>query len=245
MPARPICFVISPIGKDGSEIRARSDKVLKHIITPVADECGYDVIRADNISEPGMITTQIVNHILNDHMVVADLTDHNANVFYELAVRHAVRKPYVQIIQTGQIIPFDVAGMRTISVDHTDLDSVADAKIAIKDQMLATTATEANMESPISVAIDLEGLRRSGDPAKLQLADVLNALSELKALIDKKLPDRLETNLTRSSFEAWRRANVTNPRDPNAMNAFQEAILEILKRQQSTDSGDDSEPVIK
>jgi len=58
MPESPICFVIAPIGKAGSEIRARSDKILKHVITPVATECGYDVIRADKISEAGMITTK-------------------------------------------------------------------------------------------------------------------------------------------------------------------------------------------
>jgi hypothetical protein len=70
MPDRPICFVIAPIGKDATETRLRSDKVLKHIIGPVAEECGYEAIRADKISEPGMITTQVINHILNDAMVV-------------------------------------------------------------------------------------------------------------------------------------------------------------------------------
>jgi hypothetical protein len=189
MADNKICFVISPIGKEGTDIRLRSDQVMKHIIVPVAEECGYDeVIRADKISAPGMITTQVINHILNDAMVVADLTDHNANVFYELAVRHAVRKPLVQIIQTGQPIPFDVAGMRTIDFDHTDLDSVANAKAEIKKQMESTSARVATLESPISVAIDLETLRRSDDPAKRQLADILNALSELKALIDTRLP---------------------------------------------------------
>src|SRR4030088_3189951 len=105
MAERPICLVLAPIGKEGSDLRTRSDKVLKHIIGPVAEECGYEAVRADKISEPGMITTQVINHILNDPMVVGDLTGHNANVFYELAVRHAIRKPYVQIIQKGETIP--------------------------------------------------------------------------------------------------------------------------------------------
>jgi hypothetical protein len=164
MPDRPICFVIAPIGKEASETRVRSDRILKHIITPVAEECGYDAIRADKISEAGMITTQVINRILNDPMVVADLTGHNANVFYELAVRHAVRKPYVQLIQKGETIPFDVAGMRTIDVDHTDLDSVSTAKEELKKQMISTAAPGARLESPISVAIDFDRLHRSDDP---------------------------------------------------------------------------------
>jgi hypothetical protein len=147
MAERPICFVISPIGKEGSEARGRADKVLKHVITPVADECGYEAIRADKISEPGMITTQVINHILNDPLVVADLTGHNANVFYELAVRHATRKPYLQIIQKGEPIPSDVAGMRTIDLDHTDLESVAIAKEEIERQIISTAVRGGNWES--------------------------------------------------------------------------------------------------
>jgi hypothetical protein len=190
---RPICFVIAPIGKDGSEIRARSDRILKYVISPVAEECGYTAIRADNISEPGMITTQVINHILNDPMVVADLTDENANVFYELAVRHAIRKPFVQIIEKGQRIPFDVAGLRTIEIDHRDLESVSNAKDEMKRQILA--AGTSAIESPISVAVDFDRLRRSGDPAERQLADVLEALNDLKATVETRLPARILPSL--------------------------------------------------
>jgi len=43
------CFVISPIGKEESETRKRSDSVLRHIIKPAAEECGYTAVRADEI----------------------------------------------------------------------------------------------------------------------------------------------------------------------------------------------------
>jgi hypothetical protein len=76
-----------------------------HIIHPVAKECGYLAIRADEISEPGIITSQVIQHLLDDHLVIADLTGHNANVFYELAIRHAIRKPVLQLIQKGEQIP--------------------------------------------------------------------------------------------------------------------------------------------
>jgi len=57
--AQNTCFVIAPIGEESSEIRRRSDQILTHIIEPVAKECGYEeVIRADRISAPGMITGQ-------------------------------------------------------------------------------------------------------------------------------------------------------------------------------------------
>lgn len=96
-----------------------------------------------------------------DPMVVADLTGKNPNVFYELAIRHALRRPYVQVIQKGERIPFDVAGVRTIEVDHRDVDSVGAARLEIERQRQATTANGAEVESPISVAVDLDRLRKS------------------------------------------------------------------------------------
>jgi hypothetical protein len=169
MPER-ICFVIAPIGDPETEIRKRSDQVLKHIIRPVVEAKGYKAKRADEIAEPGMITGQVIQHIINDPLVVADLTDRNPNVFYELALRHALRKPLVQIIQKDQIIPFDVAGMRTILVDHRDLDSVAEAKIEMAKQVEAIEKPDAKIESPISVAVDLQSLRQSDNRSNVRWA---------------------------------------------------------------------------
>ena len=53
-----ICFVISPIGSEGTEIRDRADQVLRHLIEPAVKLYGYQAIRADAISTPGMITSQ-------------------------------------------------------------------------------------------------------------------------------------------------------------------------------------------
>ena len=47
-------------------------------------------------------------------LVVADLTDHNPNVFYELAIRHALQLPLVQLIDSAQDLPFDIKAMRTV-----------------------------------------------------------------------------------------------------------------------------------
>jgi hypothetical protein len=127
------CFVISPIGEEQSEIRNRANQVLRHIITPCVQELGYDdPIRADRIAIPGVITSQVVEHILNDDLVIADLTGHNANVFYELSIRHIIRKPLVQIIDIKDRIPFDIATSRTIPFDYKDLDSVAHCKDELK-----------------------------------------------------------------------------------------------------------------
>ena len=88
-PEKKTCFVISPIGEPESDTRKRADKILKYVIDPSVERRGYKAVRADHISEPGMITSQVIQHIVDDDLVIADLTDRNPNVFYELALRHA------------------------------------------------------------------------------------------------------------------------------------------------------------
>jgi len=174
------CFVIAPIGDLGTEIRKRSDQVLKHIIRPAVEAKGYKAIRADEIAEPGIITTQVIQHIIDDPLVIADLSGRNPNVFYELALRHALRKPLVQIIQEGEDIPFDVHGMRTIDVNHQDLDSAANAKIEIERQIEAVEQPGAKIESPISMTVDLQSLRQSDNPEQRTLADIVSGMAEMR-----------------------------------------------------------------
>lgn len=181
--AEKACFIIAPIGEAESETRKRSDQVLKHVISPAAVECGYTATRADQISEPGIITSQVIQHIVDDPLVIADLTERNPNVFYELAIRHAIRKPLVQLIKKGEQIPFDVAGTRTIHVDHHDLDSVEDAKKEIVAQIKSLEADSSKLETPISVSLDLQLLRQSDNPEQRSLADVLSVISELRTSI--------------------------------------------------------------
>ena len=177
------CFVIAPIGEEGSEVRERSDKVLEHIIKPTVEECGYESLRADEISEPGIITSQIIQHLIDDDLVIADLTGRNPNVYYELAVRHVVKKSIVQLIQSGESIPFDVAGTRTIHVDHCDLDSVASCKQELVKQIHSVEKDPNKVDTPISVAIDLEFLRKSENPLEKSNAEIISMLQGIRSEI--------------------------------------------------------------
>ena len=181
------CFVIMPIGEDSSDTRRRSDQVLKHIIKPAAESCGYAAIRADEIDKPGLITSQVIQRVIDDPLVIADLTETNPNVFYELAIRHAIKKPLVQIIEKGQRIPFDVAGTRTVHVDHKDLDSVSSAKDEIVRQIKQLEADPNDLETPISISRDLQILKQSDNPKDRGIADLLTVISEMRAEQSKVL----------------------------------------------------------
>lgn len=179
------CFVICPIGEEASETRKRSDQVLRHIVKPAAEACGYAANRADEIDKPGLITSQVIQRVVSDPLVIADLTEMNPNVFYELAVRHAIRKPLVQIIEKNQRIPFDVAATRTIHVDHKDLDSVDSAKKEIIAQIKSLEKNPEEIETPISVSIELQNLRQSDNPEDRNFAEILAELSEMRVQLSK------------------------------------------------------------
>ena len=204
MTFEKICFVIAPIGGPDSETRKRSDQVLKHVIRPAAESCGYKAVRADEIDKPGLITSQVIQHVVSAPLVVADLTGVNPNVFYELAIRHALRKPLVQLIQKGDPIPFDVAATRTIYIDHKDLDSAESARNQIIDQIRVLENDPLGIETPISVSLDLQILRQSATPEARVLADLVNAVVDMKASLSK-LELRIGTNDQQGVFSEMKR----------------------------------------
>jgi hypothetical protein len=116
-----ICFYITPIGEEDSEQRRHSDLFLNSIVEPALEEFGLVVVRADQIGKPGMITSQVIEHVLKSRLVIADLSFHNPNVFYELCLRHVCRLPTVQIIRKADRIPFDLDQFRTIPIDNTGI----------------------------------------------------------------------------------------------------------------------------
>ncbi len=181
------CFVISPIGEEGSATRERADQVLEYVIKPACEECGYKTVRADEIDEPGIITSQIIRHLEEDPLVIADLTEHNPNVMYELAVRHAVRKPFIQVIETSWSIPFDITANRTIRFDSTNLRSVDAAKKEIIRQIKAIENKSLKIETPISIALDLKVSAQSENEELRNLGELVSAIHSMQGYVLDRL----------------------------------------------------------
>jgi hypothetical protein len=116
-----LCFYIAPIGAEDSEQRRHSDLILASLVEPAIAELHLTPVRADAIDKPGIITTQVIEHILKARLVIVDLSFHNPNVFYELALRHATGKPTIHLVRTEDSIPFDIGEFRTIKIDTSDL----------------------------------------------------------------------------------------------------------------------------
>jgi len=187
MSTEKVCFVICPIGNENTEIRERSNLTFEYIIKPIVEQFGYSLTRADYINESGMITSQIIDQIVDSSLVIADLSDNNPNVFYELAIRHIVQKPYIQMIKSGHEIPFDITGMRTIYFD-VDLELAHKAKKELYNQIKSIENNQFKPDNPITSAINqkkiFEMLTEKGNIESDNIPKVvLESVSELRSMI--------------------------------------------------------------
>ncbi len=116
-----ICFVISPIGEAGTDRYTKFKDVFEYVIKTAVKTTGYDlqVLRADEIDRPGSFIKDILDNLYSSFVVIADLTEQNPNVFYELGVRHSLSSRTIMIAQNVDDIPSDLREYRTIVYENT------------------------------------------------------------------------------------------------------------------------------
>ncbi|ELA6650000.1 hypothetical protein RQV66_004737 [Vibrio alginolyticus] len=141
------CFIVTPIGGEHSDIRRAADGLIDSVLEPICNELGLEMFVAHRIDTPGSITTQVLEHVLSDDLVIANLTTLNPNVMYELAVRHAANLPVICLAQNGTVLPFDISDERTIFYEN-DMAGVNKLKpLLIK--MVSDALTENNHDNPV------------------------------------------------------------------------------------------------
>lgn len=116
--AKPLCFVLMPFGKkpDAAGAVVDFDAVYKDLIAPAIFDAGIESLRADEEMTGGIIHKPMFERLILCEYAVADLTTANANVFYELGLRHAIR-PWSTVLifsKGGSQLPFDVAPLRAM-----------------------------------------------------------------------------------------------------------------------------------
>jgi hypothetical protein len=197
------CFVIGPIGDElapiGSENRKRWEdaiEVWETVIAPACAAVDLHPLRADQITEAGEITEQTFRHLRDDDVVIADLTDANPNVMYELGLRHTVQKLTIQIGETGRL-PFDVNVIRTIRFVRTpnNLNHVRDLltetlRTGLAGGFQPVTATRLWAEARsavatlVSVPADDSVANSADEPGYLEkIAEMESALPKLAATV--------------------------------------------------------------
>ena len=160
----PLCFVLMPFGVKPSESGGTIDfdAVYHDVIQPAIEQAGLRCIRADEETVGGIIHKPMFERLLICEYAVADLTAANANVYYELGVRHAVR-PWSTILVSESTVrlPFDVAPLRSLRyhLDSAGTPSTAEADRnavagALRAAVVANGGATPLLDSPIFQLLD-------------------------------------------------------------------------------------------
>ncbi len=119
------CFVVMPYGQKPVPISSGPeqprietfdfDAVYHELIQPCLQSEGFNPIRSDEETDAGLIHQQMIQRIIDSDLVIVDVSSWNANVFYELGIRHTAQKSGTLIIRReAEKLPFNIAGMRVI-----------------------------------------------------------------------------------------------------------------------------------
>ncbi len=191
-----LCFAIMPFGlkhdPKGKEINF--DNVYKTLIKPAIILAGLEPIRADEEKAGGFIHIPMYERLLFCEFAVADLSVANANVLYEVGMRHAI-KPYttVSIYDSGTILPFDVKPLRALQYTYTN-DSIENIDTKVNE--LATLIkynfeNEPVPDSPLQQTItgfifpDLTKLASQAQTFKAWALLTQNKIDQVKALVSE------------------------------------------------------------
>lgn len=129
--------------------------------------------------------------LINSELVIADVSDSNPNVFYELAIRNAVKKPVIVIKGRDQHLPFDVYDKRAITLDMKDVRQWKIAEKELREHILY--AEEHPRESSDSILSEFE-FKATTDSNIMKQADNTLLLKDIKDMLQVLLRKEIKTN---------------------------------------------------
>lgn len=167
------CFVIMPFGeKKNDDEKIDFDMVYNYIIRPPVETLGIKCIRCAEIETPGQIHKKMFQSIHAGDVAVVDITTLNANVFYELGVRHSLCAAVTVLIRKkGTLLPFNIQGSNIIEYD-TELSSANKAIEKIKT-FIQNGLAAGRTDSPVLEA--LPHVRVMDSPKPLECRQIYRA----------------------------------------------------------------------
>ena len=215
-------FVLMPFTESLNE-------VYNFLIKDALIDAGYDVKRADDIKSQSNILEDIIKGIIESDLIIADLTDSNANVYYELGVAHALQKKVVLITQDIDELPFDLKSYRAIDYS-THFSRMGDAKKELCELAKDAASGTLPFGNPVKDYGKIENIRDVVFPvAKIgnedlsdlgfldhvvQVEENFEELSELIILVGNKLSDELTPEVIKTT-EILTKNNLTTKQNRN------------------------------
>ena len=186
-PNENICFVMMPFGNP-------YDEYYEEIYKPAIEEIGFKSKRADSLFRPSPIIRDIWQYINSSKILIADITDLNPNVMYELGLAHAIAKPVIIISDTIDKVPFDLRYLRILIYDSKRTNWSSELKSKIQNSV--KEIIESPTDSILSAFLDIK--------PNIEKTDEISAeLIELKQLILSQISNTEEKPKKKFSKEMY------------------------------------------
>ena len=144
-------FVLIPYKKN-------FEPIFEKIIKKALEENGFIVERAKDLQNQQNILKDIIDGILNADLVIADLTESNSNVFYELGISHTMQRPTIMITQKINKLPFDLKTYRVIPYS-TEFNQIDILYQTLKEISVKIINGEAKYSNPVRDFLEKEDLK--------------------------------------------------------------------------------------
>lgn len=144
-------FIITPLGDKNSKIREDAEDIIAEVEKCVT-ELGYS-LHLPNENQAGSIMTHIIEHIIMDDLIIANITGLNPNVMYELGICHCLKKPTICIKEKSEIFPFDIKDDRIVEFTNS-MRGAKEFHDQLKSIIISTEKLK-TIRNPYSIACTL------------------------------------------------------------------------------------------
>jgi hypothetical protein len=173
-----ICFVIMPFG-------GWLDEYYRLVFCPAIKSAGLEPYRSDDLFRSSSIVNDIWSYTKSATLLLADLSQKNANVFYELGLAHALAKPVILVGESMDDIPFDLRGLRIIIYEKNDPNWGKILKDKIKAAILETLQSPAEAVLPTFLDVKQPATKTKVSPIEKDIIELKQEIS----FVQRKLRD--------------------------------------------------------
>jgi tetratricopeptide (TPR) repeat protein len=189
-------FVIMPYGErvgylgageSEKNVSINFDAVWKDILLPAIPH-DFMAKRADELDQSGIIDKLYIEWLLESEVVIADLTFHNANVYYELGIRQALsRCGTIPIAQEGTVLPFNVGSQNVLKYDYFKATLLGGFQKRLRSRILSSTSSP-EPDSPVHIYVPGLFIRKydASKTPDLIIAELQNRVAELETKVSSQ-----------------------------------------------------------
>jgi hypothetical protein len=132
------CYVIAPIGDTDTETRANYESLITRLLVPTLGS-EVNIKGGTHIREEGQVHEQVRAEIAKAHFCIADISEHNVNVYYEIGFCAARNKPMIFVKRRNSAkVPVDLGIPKWVEYDLSGSGiTFLDAYLATQSELFA------------------------------------------------------------------------------------------------------------